>query len=92
MTEETRPSDDDGAWFAPKRFGYGAGLPIAWQGWLVVAGYIAALGGVSLLDRTGTTGGRIAAFVLFLLMTGLLLVIVARRTRGGWKWRWGGRD
>ena len=24
---------DDKPWFAPKRFGYGAGLPIAWQGW-----------------------------------------------------------
>lgn len=23
---------EDGDWFAPKRFGYGAGLPIAWQG------------------------------------------------------------
>ena len=34
---------DDGAWFAPKRFGYGAGLPIAWQGWALLAGYIAAV-------------------------------------------------
>ena len=23
-------------WFAPKRFGYGAGLPISWEGWAVL--------------------------------------------------------
>jgi hypothetical protein len=22
-------------WFAQKRYGFGAGLPIAWQGWLI---------------------------------------------------------
>jgi len=92
MTDETRPSDDDGAWFAPKRFGYGAGLPIAWQGWLLLAGYIAAVSGLSLLGNTGTSGRRVAALMLVLLVTGLFMVVVARRTRGGWKWRSGGKD
>ncbi len=31
MDDETGPSGD-ALWFAPKRYGYGAGLPIAWQG------------------------------------------------------------
>ena len=31
-------SDDGPEWFAPKRYGYGAGLPIAWQGWAVIVG------------------------------------------------------
>lgn len=31
---------DDGAWFAPKRQGYGAGLPIRWQGWVVLGAYL----------------------------------------------------
>jgi hypothetical protein len=26
-------------WFAPKRFGIGAGKPISWQGWLLTIGY-----------------------------------------------------
>lgn len=30
-------------WFAVKRFGYGVGLPIAWEGWLLVAAFVAAL-------------------------------------------------
>ncbi|TCM17798.1 hypothetical protein EDF56_105141 [Novosphingobium sp. PhB165] len=83
---------EDGAWFAPKRFGYGASWPIAWQGWLLMACYFGVLGGIALLDKTGTIGGRAGAFTLFLLATGLFLVIAARRTRGGWKWRWGERD
>lgn len=33
-------SDGDGAWFAPKRYGYGTGLPIAWQGWTLLGGYL----------------------------------------------------
>lgn len=81
--------EHDGAWFAPKRHGFGAGFPIAWQGWLVLGFYVAALGGIRLLDKTGHAGARAAAFALFLLVTGLLFVIVARRTRGGLKWRWG---
>ncbi|WP_404480129.1 hypothetical protein [Novosphingobium sp. BL-52-GroH] len=84
--------DDDGAWFAPKRYGYGAGWPIAWQGWLLVAAYVAALAGIGLLDRSGNTWGRMAAFALFLLATGLFLVVLAKRTRGGLKWRWGDKD
>jgi len=33
----------------------------------------------------------ILAFVaITLAATAVLLVIVARRTRGGWRWRWGG--
>ena len=33
-------SDDNSAWFQPKRFGYGAGWPIAWQGWALRGGYL----------------------------------------------------
>lgn len=81
-----------GAWFAPKRYGYGAGRPIAWQGWAVLAAYGAAIAGIALLDRTGRTGGHAAAAVLFVAVTALLVAIAARRTRGGWRWRWGERD
>ena len=33
-------SDDGPEWFAPKRYGYGAGLPISWQGWAVTLGFM----------------------------------------------------
>lgn len=81
-----------GDWFPPKRFGYGAGLPTAWQGWALIAAWFAALAGLRALDHTKHSGGHVAAIVLGITITGLFLLIAARRTRGGWKWRWGERD
>lgn len=72
----------DGAWFAPKRYGYGAGLPIAWQGWALVAGFIAL---VVLASRLSP--GWAAAVVFPALV--ILIEVSRRRTRGGWRWRWG---
>ncbi|MEO8501799.1 MAG: hypothetical protein ABI565_12845 [Vicinamibacteria bacterium] len=31
-------------WFAAKRIGWGWGLPVRWQGWCVLAGYLALIG------------------------------------------------
>lgn len=76
---------DDGAWFGPKAFGYGAGLPIRWQGWaLVIAHFGLILLGVVLL------GNHPKAVTLWALLFGLLpLPLYAAKTRGGWHWRWG---
>ena len=78
--------DDEKPWFAAKRYGYGAGLPIAWQGWALLAAYVALVAGLGELLVP-------AQAPLFLLLvafaTGLLMWISARRTRGGWRWRWG---
>ncbi|MYL98691.1 hypothetical protein GR702_13045 [Novosphingobium sp. FGD1] len=83
---------DKRAWFAPRRYGYGAGLPIAWQGWMLIASYLAALAGIGMLDRTGHGAARTTAFVLFVIVTTVFVTVAARRTRGGWKWRWGEKD
>ena len=77
----------DHNWFLPKRFGYGSGLPIAWQGWALIAGYgVAALAlGLALLPRNHP-----GLFVALLTITTVpLLIVSARHTRGGWRWRWG---
>ena len=34
-------NDDGPEWFAPKRYGYGSGLPISWQGWAVTIAFVA---------------------------------------------------
>jgi hypothetical protein len=78
---------DDGAWFAPKRFGYGAGLPIRWQGWAVLGAYLVALTGLQSVLRNRHPAVLIATAII---LTALLLVICARHARGGWRWRWGG--
>lgn len=86
MTTERKP------WFSAKSHGYGAGWPIAWQGWALLAAYLAVLGVAGWLDRLGFGSTRIAAFALFVSATATFLSLVAQRTKGGWKWRWGKRD
>lgn len=74
---------NDGMWFAPKRLGYGSGLPIAWQGWAMMAGHIAVI----LLGAWLLEGNPIASLA-WIAIAGLLpLPIYAAKTRGGWKWR-----
>ncbi|KQM19520.1 hypothetical protein [Novosphingobium sp. Leaf2] len=82
-------NEDDGAWFAPKRFGIGAGRPIRWQGWALIGLYAACLFGARAIARIGTSGARAAEVVLIVFATAMFIAIVARHTRGGLRWRWG---
>lgn len=79
---------DGPEWFAPKRYGYGSGLPITWQGWAVMIGFVAVaiLVSVALRDRP------LQLVATIIPLTVILLVICARTTRGGWRWRWGEED
>jgi len=80
---------DGPEWFAPKRYGYGSGLPIAWQGWAVVLAYLAILAALALTIRRS---GPIPFVAAVIPVTVVLAVICARTTRGGWRWRWGEED
>lgn len=83
---DTPRPEKSGDWFAPKRFGYGAGLPIAWQGWATLALYGAAVGGAMALLIPRHPYPFVA---ITLIATAALIVIAGQHTRGGWKWRWG---
>lgn len=75
-------------WFAPKRYGYGAGLPISWQGWLVLLGFLAVVIGSSILLAPLSI---VAYLSLVLPLTLAFVWIASKTTRGGWRWR-GGDD
>lgn len=77
---------EPGMWFRPKTFGYGAGLPIAWQGWVFMAAHIALCTGIALAFH----GRPILLVPLILFAAVAPLPIYAARTEGGWKWRSGG--
>lgn len=77
----------DGAWFTAKRFGYGAGLPIAWQGWALLIGHMAVIVGGALLLPNET-----AQVIWVLAFAVLPMPLYAAKTRGGWRWRWNARD
>jgi hypothetical protein len=78
-------SDDGPEWFAPKRYGLGSGLPISWQGWALSAGFALIAGGLAWMLRD-------RPLVMWAVLTPVIatfLLICAKTTRGGWRWRWG---
>ena len=74
-------------WFAPKRYGFGAGRPIAWQGWAVLGAYFTIVVAAAVLLE----GKRLAQGSIIVPATAVLIIIFAKTTRGGWRWRWGDR-
>ncbi|MEG3089052.1 hypothetical protein [Sphingomonas sp. PB4P5] len=77
-------ADDDDVWFEAKRFGYGAGLPVAWQGWVLLGAYIALVIGLSFVLKPPHP---VPYYAVVIVATLALMLIAARHTRGGWRWR-----
>jgi hypothetical protein len=69
------------AWFA-KAYGCGAGLPLSWEGWVVLLMFLVGVAAASVLLH-----GLARAVCLAVLV----VAIAAPRTEGGWRWRWGRR-
>ena len=78
--------NDGDHWFAPKRYGYGAGLPLTWQGWVLCLVYCATVTLAAWLLAERTIFGFVA---ITLTATAAFLIVCVRKTRGGWRWRWG---
>lgn len=79
---------DGPEWFAPKRYGYGSGLPISWQGWALTVGFLIA----TFVIATRLSDRPIAAIGALVPLVFAFVVITAKTTRGGWRWRWGEKD
>jgi hypothetical protein len=82
------------AWFAPRRYGIGSGLPIAWQGWaLLVVYFLIVLGTLTGLPKLIPNPAiyAVTVSVIVLVASVALLIICAKTTKGGWHWRWGGK-
>ena len=73
-------------WFPAKRYGWGWGLPSAWQGWVVLAAFFAllAVGAYVLPPKQDTL-----AFVVYTLVLTLALVGVCVAKGEPPSWRWG---
>ncbi len=72
-------------WFSQRRFGYGSGLPVRWQGWAVLAIY------ALLIYLAVQFLGALLKLILIVGATLVLAAICYHRTEGGWRWRWGGK-
>ena len=79
---------DGPEWFAPKRYGLGSGLPISWQGWAVTG----AFGAVVAISTFFFRGHPLQLFAVLAPSILAFMLVCARTTRGGWRWRWGKDD
>jgi hypothetical protein len=74
-------------WFPTKRYGWGCGLPITWQGWLSVAVFLGlAIAGLLIFPPKTAP----AAYVAYIAVISGLFVVVARLKGEPPRWRWGG--
>ena len=74
-------------WFGAKRYGYGWGLPVRWQGWVVLVAYFVLLyGGLSYFKPRGNPLGL---FVYFVVLSAALVAVIALKGERPLRWRWG---
>ncbi len=72
-------------WFRAKRYGWGWGLPTAWQGWVVLALFTAAIAALGV----GLMPAHPRAFGLGTAVTTFALVAVCWLKGEPPRWRWG---
>jgi hypothetical protein len=75
-------------WFRAKRYGWGWGLPVTWEGWAVLVSFTVLLVLGSVLFSPAKSPTR---FALFAGATSLALLAVCYLKGEPPKWRWGGR-
>ena len=73
-------------WFPAKRYGWGWGLPTSWQGWLVIACYVALLAlGFALFPPAS----QVAAFATYVVALTALVIAICWLKGEPPRWRWG---
>jgi hypothetical protein len=73
-------------WFPAKRYGWGWGIPNAWQGWLVLVVFVALLVVGSVVLPPGRQVGLYLAYVA--MLCGLLIGVCWLKGEPP-RWRWG---
>lgn len=73
-------------WFPAKSYGWGWGLPVRWQGWVVMAAFLILLAGGAafVMPKYGPF-----AFVAYTILLSLVLVGICWAKGEPPRWRWG---
>lgn len=73
-------------WFPRKRFGWGWGLPCAWQGWVVFAAWLAALVALAFAIPPDVHPAAFLAGVVVAALALLAVCWIKGEPPGGWHW------
>jgi hypothetical protein len=78
------PLPRDKAWFAAKTYGWGWGLPLRWQGWVLMIGFIVVLiAGAPLAKKA------IVLFVGYNVAVVTVLFVICYWKGEAPRWHWG---
>jgi uncharacterized membrane protein YhaH (DUF805 family) len=72
-------------WFPAKRYGWGWGLPCAWQGWVIMIAWIVL---VTVLSPMIALHSMLSFFIFIFGMAAVLIAICWAKGEPP-KWRWG---
>jgi tryptophan-rich sensory protein len=77
----------DKPWFKAKKYGYGWGFPVTWQGWVVFIAYIAFV----VWDSQGVDkhSNNVWTYILQVILISILFIVIVYRTGEKPKWHWG---
>lgn len=80
-------------WFKAKKYGYGW-YPVTWQGWSVLAVYVAfVFGSILFIDRNShSASDTLRPFLILDALATVLLVWICVKTGEPARWRWGEDD
>jgi len=81
------PSENPRYWFPAKRYGWGWGLPITWEGWLVMLGFFGLLAIGFMIVPPGLS---LTGFFIYVAVLTALLVAICWWKGEPPRWRWGG--
>ena len=83
--EQPLASSSKPYWFPAKRYGYGWGPPVTWQGWVVLAVYLALVAAGMFLFPPHV---ELLPFLVyeFVLTLGLIVVCYAKGEPPSWRW------
>jgi hypothetical protein len=73
-------------WFPAKRYGWGWGFPIRWQGWATLIAYMLLLGVVAVVFQPAR---HLFTFLLLVTLLSLALVAICWLKGEPPRWRWG---
>jgi len=81
--------DSDAYWFPAKRYGWGWGPPVTWQGWAVVAAWLTALAAGVIFLRLRH---HWLWWLMYIVGLTILMTLICYLKGEPLKWRWGGRS
>ena len=76
-------------WFPAKRYGWGWGLPLTWQGWTVLATFIGLL---AMGFLTFPPKSELLYLLIYVVLLTVLLVAICWAKGEPPRWRWGNSE